>query len=88
MAQLLEALYGMFDRPLIDQPGITGTIDYQVEFPFQPGLAASPDANEPPPDLGTALMEALREQLGLKLVPAKAELRVLVIDHVERPSEN
>jgi hypothetical protein len=34
MAQLAEGLYGMFDRPLIDQTGITGTIDYQVEFTF------------------------------------------------------
>ncbi len=90
MAQLVEGLYGMFDRPLIDQTGITGTIDYQVEFTFRMrfGPPAPPDANQPPPDAGTTLTEALREQLGLKLVPMKPELRVLVIDHVERPSEN
>jgi len=90
MAQLVEALYGWFDLPLIDQTGITGMIDYQVEFTFHPsfGPPAPPDANQPPPDQGTTLTDALREQLGLKLVPAKAELRVLVIDHVERPSEN
>jgi uncharacterized protein (TIGR03435 family) len=89
VAQLAEALAPLLsDRPLIDQTGITGTIDYQMEFPFQPGFAAPLDANGPPPDFGTPLMEALREQLGLKLVATKAELRVLVIDHVERPSEN
>jgi uncharacterized protein (TIGR03435 family) len=33
-------------------------------------------------------MEALREQLGLKLEPTKAQLRVLVVDSVNRPSEN
>lgn len=93
MAQLAEVLSGigssyLSDRPLIDQTGITGTVDYQVEFTFQPSFAAPPDANQPPPDPGTTLMQALREQLGLKLVPTKAELRVLVIDHVERPSEN
>jgi len=88
VAQLVEALYGMFDRPVIDQTGITDMIDYQMEFRFQPGSAAEPDADQPPPDAGTTLTQALREQLGLKLVPTKAELRVLVIDHVERPSEN
>jgi bla regulator protein BlaR1 len=30
----------------------------------------------------------VKEQLGLKLKPAKAPLKVLVIDHIERPSEN
>jgi bla regulator protein BlaR1 len=93
MAQLAEALtpFGnilLSDRPWIDQTGITGTIDYQVEFTFHMGFAAPPDANQPPPDAGTTLTDALREQLGLKLEPTKAELRVLVIDHVERPSEN
>jgi bla regulator protein blaR1 len=93
MAELVEALtpFGnvlLSERPWIDQTGITGTIDYQVEFTFQMGFAAPTDANQPPPDMETALKEALREQLGLKLVPTKAELRVLVIDHVERPSEN
>jgi uncharacterized protein (TIGR03435 family) len=97
MAELAENLtnFGpqllLSDRPLIDQTGITGTIDYQVEFTFHMGpgaFAAPPDANQPPPDAGTTLTDALREQLGLRLVPTKAELRVLVIDHVERPSEN
>ena len=38
IAQLVEGLYGIFDRPLIDRTGITGTIDYQVEFPFPAGF--------------------------------------------------
>jgi bla regulator protein blaR1 len=33
-------------------------------------------------------MDAVREQLGLKLQSTKAPLRILVIDHIERPSEN
>jgi uncharacterized protein (TIGR03435 family) len=55
----------------------------------RPGLAARPDAaaNLPPtnrPDIFTAV----REQLGLKLDSHKGAVEVMIIDHVERPSEN
>jgi hypothetical protein len=36
----------------------------------------------------TTRRDAVREQLGLKLHSTKAPLRILVIDHIERPSEN
>jgi len=32
--------------------------------------------------------EALKEQLGMKLEATRATIPVLVIDHVERPSQN
>jgi uncharacterized protein (TIGR03435 family) len=34
------------------------------------------------------LFDAIREQLGLKIIDAKAPLEVIVIDHIERPSRN
>jgi len=37
---------------------------------------------------GTSFLEALKDQLGLKLKPTNAPLSVLVVDHIERPSEN
>ena len=67
---------GRLDRPLVDQTGVSGTYDFTVEFNPQP---------EPE---GTTLLEALQEQLGLKLKPTTAPLDTLVVDHVERPSEN
>jgi uncharacterized protein (TIGR03435 family) len=42
----------------------------------------------PPLDTAPPLEKALEEQLGLKLVPAKGNMDVIVIDHVERPSGN
>jgi uncharacterized protein (TIGR03435 family) len=50
---------------------------------------APPGATAPSDEFGrTPFVEALRQQLGLKLVRTKAAVRTLVIDDVERPSEN
>ncbi|HTX36916.1 MAG TPA: TIGR03435 family protein, partial [Bryobacteraceae bacterium] len=86
------------DRPVIDKTGIAGLYDLRVEFApdettprFQPGggqgwLAGSPGAASDP--AGPRLSTALQQQLGLKLEPAKGSGEFVVIDHVERPSEN
>jgi bla regulator protein BlaR1 len=77
-----------FGRPIIDQTGLSGTFDFSLSIVFArmgssaAGTDALPDAGGPNFD------EALKEQLGLKLKPAKAPIQILVIDHVERPSEN
>jgi uncharacterized protein (TIGR03435 family) len=92
MALAADALGGLgrLDREVVDQTGITERVDYELEFA---GESSAPPTDAPPPtanapDPGPTFLEALREQLGLKLEPAKLPLRVLVIDHIERPSEN
>jgi uncharacterized protein (TIGR03435 family) len=42
----------------------------------------------PPPDAAPTVFTAVREQLGLKLDAARAELDTLIIDRLERPTEN
>jgi uncharacterized protein (TIGR03435 family) len=42
----------------------------------------------PSPDDSPSVFTAIQEQLGLKLEPDKTQAQVLVIDHIERPSEN
>jgi uncharacterized protein (TIGR03435 family) len=74
-------------RPVFDRTGITDRIDYRLEWtpengPGTPGGAVEPDPNP------VTFMDAVREQLGLKLQSTKAPVRTLVIDRIERPSEN
>lgn len=72
----LAALLGMaLDRPVIDKTGLTNY--------FEIHLAFSPDDSDAP-----GIFQAIQEQLGLRLVPAKGPVDVLVIDHIERPTEN
>jgi uncharacterized protein (TIGR03435 family) len=79
---------GRVGRPVVDATGLTGKYDFKLTWtPNRGDFATSPD--EPASDFeGTPFLEAVKEQLGLKLKPGKAPLKVLVIDHVERPSEN
>jgi bla regulator protein blaR1 len=90
---------GEIDRPVVDQTGLNGTFDFLVEYKsannngLPPALRPAPDnppvAAPPSDEFGGALfVEALRQQLGIKLVRTKAPVRMLVIDRVERPSEN
>jgi bla regulator protein blaR1 len=84
------------DRPVIDKTGIAGKFEFHLVFaPDQstPILLPGGDmANNPivPSDdpAGPSIFTAIQEQLGLKLQPAKGPREFLVIDHVERPSEN
>jgi uncharacterized protein (TIGR03435 family) len=92
MAQLVGTLAAIVGRPVIDETGFTGTLDVHLKFtPDQAaqglpggGLSAPADPDPSRPNI----MEALREQLGLKLTSSKGPVEVLVIDHAERPSAN
>jgi uncharacterized protein (TIGR03435 family) len=70
------------DRPVIDRTGLNGAYDFKIE--------ATPEFryNQDPHPEDVSVFSAIREQLGLKLVPRKANVEVLIVDHVERPSEN
>jgi uncharacterized protein (TIGR03435 family) len=77
-----EALSHVVDRRVVDKTGLTGK--YVITVTYRPDEANTPNQDESAPSIFTAL----QEQLGLKLVPAKASVEITVIDHVERPSEN
>ena len=96
MTAFTEALNfdSLLDRPVIDRTGYMGTFD--VELKFSPmvfndgggkGGGRVNAGSAPPIDTAPSILDAL-EALGLKLEPTKGLVEFLVIDRVERPSEN
>jgi bla regulator protein blaR1 len=87
---------GEIDKPVVDQTGLEGTFDFILDLPagsisFFP-KAPNPNPSNPddtvPAPKGTPFLNAVRDQLGLKLVRSRGEVSILIIDHVEKPSEN
>jgi uncharacterized protein (TIGR03435 family) len=96
LEEVCKLLSLVLDRPVIDKTGITGRYDFDLAFGvdqttprYLPGgdqadLPAIPSDEPPAPSIFTVV----QEQLGLKLVATKGPREYIVIDHVERPSEN
>jgi uncharacterized protein (TIGR03435 family) len=100
-AMTLDALASQFsltlDRTVINKTGITGLVSFHVEFVLDPSILridppiADPNGapgNPPPAPYGPSLFNALQDQLGLNLESTKAPVGVIVVDHIERPSQN
>lgn len=88
MKQIAESLAGEAHRPVIDQTGLSGRFDFRLEWTPESNVAAPPGADAPVDSSAVTYAEALNDQLGIRLKPTTALINVLVIDHVERPSEN
>lgn len=91
MLDFAGELQGNLNRPVVDQTGISGRYDFGLNWTPDDdqrtritGFPVPPRGNEEVPDLFTAI----QEQLGLKLESAKGPIELLVIDHIEKPSEN
>lgn len=92
LANLLSNLMG---RPVIDKTGLTAKYDFELHWTPDPGQtllppgAPAPAVEGPPPDPnGPTIFTALQEQLGLRLESQKGPVDMIVIDRVEKPSEN
>ena len=75
------------DRVVLDRTGLTGPFDFTVEWAV-PVRPVEPSSRPGDDDVGPSLDVALRRQLGLMLRRTRAPIDVLVIDRVERPSQN
>lgn len=69
---------------LVDKTGLTGNVDFLMEWSpeIRPGSGFQPDPN------GPTFLEALKDQLGMKLRTETGPVNIFVVDHVQEPSPN
>jgi uncharacterized protein (TIGR03435 family) len=68
------------DRPVVDVTGLHG--QFELNVTYSPTALTADDSN------GVPIFTALQEQLGLKLDADKQDIDVIVVDHVEHPTED
>jgi uncharacterized protein (TIGR03435 family) len=90
MAELASRGLPMYvGRRVVDQTGLSGRFDLHLEF--RRALTLSVDGNDvatDEPESAAPTIFTVLKRLGLNLIPTKAPIDVVVIDHIERPSEN
>ena len=97
LADTLSLYADVEGRKVLDRTGLTGKYDIKLRWtPLenQPAIPAASNGgghdtgNSQPDSSGPSMFTAIQEQLGLKLESTKGEVGIIVIDQVERPSEN
>lgn len=81
---LMAVLQQRLGRPVVDRTGLTGRYTFKLNWT----PASAPAPNTPDGDQGASIFTALQEQLGFKLEATHAPVQVLVVDHIDRPTEN
>ena len=82
LAVLMGNIRGAAGRVVVDKTGLTGNYEFTLRWDARP--PGSPPTDDDRPSVFTAL----QEQLGLKLEPDRAPLRVLIVDRIEKPTED
>jgi bla regulator protein blaR1 len=80
--------FAQLGRPVVDKTGLGGRFDLAIEWTRQPNSSQTAGVDSQVDPQGTTLMEAVQEQLGLRLKPGKVPLKVIVVDHIQKPSDN
>ena len=84
MGQWAGMLTGQFGRPVTDKTGLAGRYDFVLKYKGRWDRDRDVEDLDPMPPMD----RALREELGLKVEAAKGPVKALVIDHIDKPSEN
>ena len=80
MEDLVQDLLLFVDYPVVNRTGLTGFYDFSLKVDYDYSAGGEPRR--------VSVLTAVQEQLGLKLESTKGPVEILVIDHVEKPSEN
>jgi uncharacterized protein (TIGR03435 family) len=84
---LATVLSRQFECDVLNRTGLAGKYDFELDWTPEAGPCAAPEELADPP-VRPSIFTALQEQLGLKLESTKGPVEILIIDHVEKPSEN
>jgi uncharacterized protein (TIGR03435 family) len=87
VAALVTILQGQADRIVFDKTGLTALFDFDIEYNNEATAALGDDGRPPAAQPAPSLFTSIGE-LGLRLEPSKELLPVIVIDSVQRPTEN
>jgi uncharacterized protein (TIGR03435 family) len=95
-SSFVQMLSQQVGRTIIDKTGLKGLVDLKLQWTPEMGQRGTPfgplpAGGDPPPasdPSGPSIFTAVQEQLGLKLESTKGPVEVLIIDSVEKPTEN
>jgi len=96
IALVVTQLERQLSRTVIDQTGLNGEYDYTLEWTPEPGQGGPESIGLPPQaevaapadSRGPSIFVALKDQLGLRLESQKGPVEMIVIERVEKPSQN
>jgi uncharacterized protein (TIGR03435 family) len=93
LSEFARSLSNQVQRIVVDRTGLTGNWDFELSYALDPpqGSPGLRGPGEEPPAVdpnAPSLFTALQEQLGLKLEATRGPVEVLVIDRLERPTED
>lgn len=91
IARFTQLLASALGRPVVDQTGLTGHYDLLLQWDDAPvpdgGIIGLGAQGTPDPNRGS-IFSAIQTQLGLRLESKQMPVEMIVIDKIERPSEN
>ena len=97
MSNLVTLISGRVGRPVFDKTELTGLYDISLEYPRQSALSVatpkgsatgSVPAMPPDPNASTTTIQDSISKLGLKLVPSRGPIKLLIVEHIEKPDVN
>ena len=93
IANFIAMLSQQLGRTVIDKTDLKGLYDFKLQWTPEMGqgqlLPGGPEPPPPPADAsGPSIFTAIQEQLGLRLESTKGPVEVVVIDSIQKPSDN